>query len=152
MAEVGFIPERSETAVFIDTDSKSYNQITAEKVTKRDLVINFRKPYPGELAGQLPLFDARDFATFQEAARAVAALLDLAAVGVEDAVAEIGVGPCRRLDHQDLIAADAEMAVGEMPQLRRRQRERRARRPIRPPRRAPRRRPSAPRLDGLAAS
>ena len=48
-----------------------------------------------------------------EAARAVAALLDLAAVGVEDAVAEIGAGARGGLDQQDLVAADAEMAVGD---------------------------------------
>ena len=51
-----------------------------------------------------------------EAARAVAALLDLAAVGVEDAVAEVDARP-RGLDHQDLVAAHAEMAVGDALQL-----------------------------------
>jgi 16S rRNA G966 N2-methylase RsmD len=68
MTEIGFIPEQSESALYIDAGQKSYNQLIAEKVTKRDLVINFRKPYPGELSGQLSLFDASDFATFQEAA------------------------------------------------------------------------------------
>ncbi len=71
MAEIGFIPEQSVNALYIDTGQKSYNQLMAEKVTKRDLVINFRKPKPGELTGQLTLFEASDFATFQEAARAV---------------------------------------------------------------------------------
>lgn len=71
MTEIGFIPEQSENALFIDTGQKSYNQLMAEKVTKRDLVINFRKPYPGELTEQLTLFDASDFATFGDAARAV---------------------------------------------------------------------------------
>ena len=56
-----------------------------------------------------------------EAARAVAALLDLAAVGVEDPVAEIDVVARRGLDHQHLVAADAEAPVGEPAQLRRRQ-------------------------------
>ena len=54
-----------------------------------------------------------------EAARAVAALLDLAAVGVEDPVAEVDVGARRPLDDEDLIAADAEPPVGEPPVLRR---------------------------------
>jgi hypothetical protein len=71
MAEVGFIVDKSDTALFIDTGQKTYNQTQAEKVTQRDLVINFRKPYPGEITGQLSLFDASDFATFLEAARAV---------------------------------------------------------------------------------
>ena len=71
MTEVGFIPEQSENALFIDTGQKSYNQLMAEKVTKRDLVINFRKPRPGELTGQSNLFEASDFSTFQDAARHV---------------------------------------------------------------------------------
>ncbi len=73
MTEIGFIPEQSDVALYIDTGQKSFNQLIAEKVTKRDLVINFRKPYPGELTGQLALFDATDFATFSEAAQAVLA-------------------------------------------------------------------------------
>jgi DNA modification methylase len=44
MAEVGFVADTSNSALFIDTGQKSYNQLTADKVTKRDLVINFRKP------------------------------------------------------------------------------------------------------------
>jgi len=44
MAEVGFIADKTDTALFIDTGQKSYNQLTADKATKRDLVINFRKP------------------------------------------------------------------------------------------------------------
>src|SRR6266581_837867 len=48
-----------------------------------------------------------------EAAGPVAALLDFAAIGIEDAVAEIDTDAGRRLDDQDLVAADAEMPVGE---------------------------------------
>ena len=61
-----------------------------------------------------------------EAARAVAALFDLAAVGVEDAVAEIDVGARGGLDHQQLVAADAEVAVGDRLHARRAQVDRRA--------------------------
>lgn len=71
MAEVGFIPGKSGDTAFIDTGGMTYNQTQAEKVTKRDLVINFRKPRPGELSGQLEFLDASDFSTFQDAARAV---------------------------------------------------------------------------------
>jgi hypothetical protein len=46
MAEVGFIVDKTATALFIDTGQKSYNQLTADKSTKRDLVLNFRKPKP----------------------------------------------------------------------------------------------------------
>lgn len=48
MAEVGFVVDRSESTLFIDTGQKSYNQLTADKATKRDLVLNFRKPKAGE--------------------------------------------------------------------------------------------------------
>jgi hypothetical protein len=48
-----------------------------------------------------------------EAACPVAALFDLGAVGIEDAVMEIGIGQARRLDQQDLIAADAEAPIGQ---------------------------------------
>ena len=48
--------------------------------------------------------------------------LDLATIRVEDAVTEIDIRLRRRLDEQDLVAADAEMAVGDVTQLFRRQR------------------------------
>jgi DNA modification methylase len=73
MTEVGFIPEQSEQALFIDKAEKSFNQYTADKVTKRDLVINFRKPRPGELIAQLTLFGNEDPATFAEKGRAILA-------------------------------------------------------------------------------
>ena len=64
-----------------------------------------------------------------EAARAVAALLDLvAAAAVEDAVAEVDARRRARLDDQDLVGADAEAPVGEAAQLRGVELERRARR------------------------
>jgi DNA modification methylase len=71
MTEVGFIPESTEAALYIDTAQKSFNQLMAEKVTRRDLVINFRKPRPGELLAQLTLFGDEDAATFVEKARAI---------------------------------------------------------------------------------
>src|SRR5437870_3644497 len=46
-----------------------------------------------------------------EAARAVAALFDLFAVGVEDSITKVDVSARRLLDKQYLVAADAEMAV-----------------------------------------
>jgi len=71
MTEVGFIPEKSDAALFIDTGQKSYNQLTADKVTQRDLVINFRKPYPNELGGQMLLFAESDLSTFSDTASPV---------------------------------------------------------------------------------
>jgi len=44
MAEVEFVVDKSDSTLFIDTAQKSYNQRTADKTAKRDLVLNFRKP------------------------------------------------------------------------------------------------------------
>ena len=62
MAEVGFVVDKTDSALFIDTGQKSYNQLTADKATKRDLVLNFRKPKAGELRSSLRLVDGRTFA------------------------------------------------------------------------------------------
>jgi 16S rRNA G966 N2-methylase RsmD len=71
MAEAGFISEISESTLFIDTREKSYNQRMADKVTKRDLVINFRKPRLGEVAPALVITGDEDATTFAEKARAI---------------------------------------------------------------------------------
>jgi DNA modification methylase len=71
MAEVGFVSEDIKNAIYIDTDQKSYNQVTAEKVTKRDLVINFRKPHPDEIMPGLVLTGDEDLTTFTEKAHAI---------------------------------------------------------------------------------
>ena len=54
----------------------------------------------------------------RETARAVAALLHLAAVGIEDAVEELGIRVTWRLDEQHLVTADAEAPVGDRADLR----------------------------------
>jgi DNA modification methylase len=69
MAEVGFISEKTELILYIDKTAKSYNQYVASKVTKRDLVINFRKPRQGEFIAQFTLFGDEDAATFHQKAR-----------------------------------------------------------------------------------
>lgn len=66
MAEVGFTVDKSDTALFIGTEQKSYNQYTADKVTKRDLVINFRKPKAKELGGALQITGDEDETTFND--------------------------------------------------------------------------------------
>jgi DNA modification methylase len=48
MARIGFILEDSDRALSIDTGSNTYNQRVTDKVVKRDLVLNFRKPRSGE--------------------------------------------------------------------------------------------------------
>jgi DNA modification methylase len=66
MAEAGFIVEKSDAALYIDTGQKSYNQLTADKVNKRDLVINFRKPKPGEATAAIAITGDEDETTFNE--------------------------------------------------------------------------------------
>ncbi len=71
MAEMGFIVEKLDNALFIDTGGTTFNQNNAEKVTKRDLVINFRKPRPGELTASLLLTGDEDASTFREKATGI---------------------------------------------------------------------------------
>ena len=71
MAESGFIVDQADTALFIDTGQKSYNQKVADKVNKRDLVINFRKPKQGEVASPLAISGDEDTTTFNEKVYAV---------------------------------------------------------------------------------
>ncbi|MBN2531849.1 MAG: hypothetical protein JXB88_03100 [Spirochaetales bacterium] len=66
MAKAGFIIEKTDSALFIDTGQKSYNQKTADKVIKRDLVINFRKPKPGEITSTLTITGDENQVTFRE--------------------------------------------------------------------------------------
>jgi DNA modification methylase len=70
MAEVGFVVGKTDSALFIDTGQKSYNQLVADKVTKRDLVINFRKPKPHEQP-ELSFDGREDETTFRGKALAV---------------------------------------------------------------------------------
>lgn len=65
LAEVGFMPDTADSVLFIDAAQKSYNQRIADKVTKRDLVINFRKPRRGE-ASSVTITGDEDEATFIE--------------------------------------------------------------------------------------
>jgi len=60
MAEVGFVVDKSDSTLFIGTSQKSFNQRTADKTTKRDLVLNFRKPMVGEFV-ITRLVDGRTF-------------------------------------------------------------------------------------------
>jgi 16S rRNA G966 N2-methylase RsmD len=71
MAEAGFLVDQSDSALFIDAGQKSYNQQRADKVTKRDLVINFRKPKLGEVATAVTIRGDEDQATFSEKVRAI---------------------------------------------------------------------------------
>ncbi len=71
MAECGFISDESEIAVFIDSKQKSIKQRTADKINKRDLVINFRKPKPGEVTAAIAFTGEEDETTFNEKVRQI---------------------------------------------------------------------------------
>lgn len=68
MAEVGFVVDKTDSALYIDSSQKSYNQRMADKATKRDLVLNFRKPKVAPTHYVARIVDGR---TFSEVARQV---------------------------------------------------------------------------------
>lgn len=71
MSSAGFVTDEGGEALFIDTGQKTYNQLTADKVTKRDLVINFRKPRPGERRSKVQFTGEENHQTFREKAQKV---------------------------------------------------------------------------------
>lgn len=72
MAEVGFLVDKTDKAIFIDTNQKSFNQRTADKATKRDLVLNFRKPKPSDWVVKHLFIPAdADSETFQDMGKQV---------------------------------------------------------------------------------
>jgi DNA modification methylase len=80
LTESGFVSEATDSALYIGTTAKTTNQYFADKVTKRDLVFNFRKPKPlpftvamvygPEDDNKLPK-DGGDIATFTDIARQI---------------------------------------------------------------------------------
>jgi len=70
-AEVGFLTDQVATSLHIDTSQRSMQQRKADKVIKRDLVINFRKPEMGELAAPIAITGEEDSGTFNEKVRQI---------------------------------------------------------------------------------
>jgi hypothetical protein len=66
MSAVGFVVEKSETTLSIDTGQKTWKQIVSDKVSKRDLVINFRKPKPNDLNASISIKYHEPFDTLNE--------------------------------------------------------------------------------------
>jgi len=71
MAEVGFVVGETDRALYIDTGGNTYNQRVADKVTKRDLVINFRKPKLGEVTPTIAITGDEDETTFNDKVRQI---------------------------------------------------------------------------------
>jgi hypothetical protein len=69
-SEAGFLADASDAVVYIDGTQKSIKQITAEQVARRDLVVNFRRPKPGDWQVSHIFIPANlDIPTFNELAR-----------------------------------------------------------------------------------
>lgn len=71
MAEVGFVVGENDRALYIDTGGNTYNQRVADKVTKRDLVINFCKPRRGETFGAVVITGDETAQTFGDKVRLI---------------------------------------------------------------------------------
>jgi len=71
VSQAGFVSEQTKDVLSIDTGGRTYNQYTADKVTKRDLVMNFRKPRPGETAAEVRVDAIDDGDTLNDKVRAI---------------------------------------------------------------------------------
>lgn len=69
--QIGLIPDYMEKTLFIETSNKSFKQNVESKSMKRDLVINFRKPRPGEIHAAIAITGDEDERTFSQKARAI---------------------------------------------------------------------------------
>lgn len=70
--EIGFLPDQSETAIAIDSKQKSFKQLkTNEDNVRKDLVVNFRKPFLGELNEDTLIRDNEDSGSFSEKVRSI---------------------------------------------------------------------------------
>jgi len=71
-SNAGFIPDSSTKAVFIETRQKAEKQYRSDiNINKRDLVINFRKPKPGEAAASIAIAGNEDKTTFNDKVRQI---------------------------------------------------------------------------------
>ena len=72
LSEIGFLPDSATKAVYIETREKAYKKKKDdENVHKRDLVINFRKPKPGEITAAIAVTGDEDKTTFNEKVRQI---------------------------------------------------------------------------------
>ena len=71
MSEIGFVADRPSDVLYLDSRHKSFNQYTAGQVTKRDLVINFRKHRPDEAAAVIHIDGSDAGDTLNDKVRAI---------------------------------------------------------------------------------
>lgn len=70
-AEIGFLTDQTTISLHIDTSQRSMQQSKADKVIKRDLVINFRKPNSDEIKATITFTGYEDKGTFNEKVRLI---------------------------------------------------------------------------------
>ena len=66
MAETGFITEQTHHALYIGTGQKTHKQTVSDNIAKRDLVITFRKPRPGEVMDAVNITGEEYESTFRD--------------------------------------------------------------------------------------
>jgi len=71
MAEAGFQEVIGKDVLFIETTQQAYQQTVSDKVVKRDHVVNFRKPKPGEVTEDVAITGYEDETTFSEKVRRI---------------------------------------------------------------------------------
>ena len=72
MAEAGFVVAPSDKAIYFETKQKSPKQLTTAKATKRDLILNYKKPAPGDwVVSQIYIPADADVPTFWDIGQAI---------------------------------------------------------------------------------
>ena len=93
MRECGFEADTVEDSLYIETKQKSIKQITAKNVSKRDLVINFKKPRSGQQGRILRGTNNEVPGSFAERVRAlIADFLSTNPGSAKDAIFDHAVG------------------------------------------------------------
>ena len=71
MLMAGFIPGSGKEVASIETGWQTLKMHTSEDITKRDLVINYRKPLPSEITSAISITGEEDNETFGDKVRAI---------------------------------------------------------------------------------
>lgn len=70
-SELGFVPDEADTAVTIGTAESRIHIAKREGIIKRDIVVNFRKPKPGEVTATIDITVDENNMTFNEKVRQI---------------------------------------------------------------------------------
>jgi len=116
-SEVGFIPDEADSAVTIGTAESRIHIAKREGIIKRDIVVNFRKPKPGETKSTIAITGNEDKTTFNEKVRQIIRdYLDTSPGSTKDRVYDevvsrmVRTGQMEAHDFNELLAQVAEEA------------------------------------------